>query len=126
MGIMYLINNNVMKKSVFVILLGVIAWAMTACGGVYSVSGGKPDQCEISFVTMKAQPITVNIDETDYQVSTVKQKTYRRDREFKKKALNTIFIKPGQHKVIVYDETGNKIYEHTVFISANEHKVIQL
>lgn len=114
-----------MKKLVFA-LISVVLFALSGCGGVQTISSGRADVAAISFVADKAVDITVSVDQTAYQVKTVKEKTYRKDRQLKKTAQNTISLTPGQHKVVVTDKAGNKIYEHIVFVSANEHKVIRL
>lgn len=113
-------------KKILIAITAAVLLCLTSCGGVYSVSGGKADAAEISFVANNTTDIIVTIDQNDYQLQTVKEKVYRRDKNIKKTANNSITLSPGQHKVIVTNKQGMKIYEHTVFISANQHKVIRL
>lgn len=114
-----------MKKILFV-LLSVVLFTFAGCGGVQTISSGKADVAAISFVANKSNPITVMIDDAQYSIKTVNEKAYRRDRRLKKTDANTIQLTPGQHKVIVTDLTGTKVYEHIVFVSANEHKIVRL
>lgn len=115
-----------MKKLIIIASLGFVLLCLNSCGGVYSISSGKADVAEISFVDDNSYRISVVLDDDAYQVNTVKEKVYRRDKKIKKTAENTILVKPGKHKVVVKDVNGVKIYEYNIFISANEHKVIRL
>ena len=46
---MYQINNVIMKK-VLIASICSLLFFLSSCGGVYTVSGGKADNAEISFV----------------------------------------------------------------------------
>ena len=113
-------------KKIILAIVGIAMLTLAGCGGVQTISGGKADKGEIHFIADKSFDISVHIDNSVYTVKTVKEKSYRRDRNLSKTAQNAISLTPGQHKVIVFDMNGNQIYEHLVFISANEHKVIRL
>ena len=113
-------------KKILIATFCAAMFLLTACGGVYSVSSGRADIAEISFVADKSYPITVTIDDEQFTMLTVKEKSYKRDRQFKKKAENTIQQKPGKHKVVVTVADGNVVYEQLIFVSANEHKIIRL
>lgn len=115
-----------MKKLIFIVTLGIVFICLNSCGGVYSIASGKADVAEISFVDDSAYDISVTVDNDSYQVKTVKDKVYRRDKKIKKTAENTISITPGKHKILVQNANGVKIYEYNIFVSANEHKVIRL
>lgn len=111
-------------KKIIIALIG--ALMLTSCGvGSYSVSSGKADEGMISFVSDAKTPITVMIDNNSYDVYTVKTKAWRKDRNIKKTAQNTIFLTPGQHNVVV-TMNGKEVCNKKVFISTQEHKVIEL
>lgn len=112
-----------MKKMIIAILGALM---LTGCGvGSYSVSSGKADEGMISFVSEAKTPVTVTIDNNSFDVYTVKTKAWRKDRNIKKTAQNTIFLAPGQHNVVV-SMNGKEVCNKKVFISAQEHKVIEL
>lgn len=112
-----------MKKMIIAILGALM---LTSCGvGSYSVSSGKADEGMISFVSEAKTPVTVTIDNNSFDVYTVKTKAWRKDRNIKKTAQNTIFLAPGQHNVVV-SMNGKEVCNKKVFISAQEHKVIEL
>lgn len=112
-----------MKKMIIAILGALM---LTGCGvGSYSVSSGKADEGMISFVSEAKTPVTVTIDNNSFDVFTVKTKAWRKDRNIKKTAQNTIFLAPGQHNVVV-SMNGKEVCNKKVFISAQEHKVIEL
>ena len=111
-------------KKIIIAIIG--ALMLTSCGvGSYSVSSGKADEGMISFVSESRTPITVTIDNDSYNACTVKTKAWRKDRNIKKTAQNTIFLTPGQHNVIV-TMNGKEVCNKKVFISSQEHKVIEL
>ena len=94
-------------KKIIIAIIG--ALMLTSCGvGSYSRT-----------------PITVTIDNDTYNACTVKTKAWRKDRNIKKTAQNTIFLTPGQHNVIV-TMNGKEVCNKKVFISSQEHKVIEL
>ena len=112
-----------MKKMIIAILGALM---LTGCGvGSYSVSSGKADEGMISFVSEAKTPVTVTIDNNSFDVYTVKTKAWRKDRNIKKTAQNTIFLAPGQHNVVV-SMNGKEVCNKKVFISTQEHKVIEL
>ncbi len=112
-----------MKK---IILMAVCSLLLCSCGvGSYSVSSGKADEGMLSFVSAAKTPITVNVDNNSHNVYTVKEKSWRKDRNIKKTAQNTIYIAPGQHDVVVMSG-GNEIYHKRLFISTQEHKIVEL
>lgn len=112
-----------MKRTMF-LLLNLLLFA--SCGvGTYSVSSGKADEGMLSFVANKSYQITAVVDGVEYNVQTVKEKPYRKDRKIKPASLNTVTVSPGQHDVKVY--VGNsEVYASKVFISASETKIINL
>ena len=111
-------------KKMIIALIG--ALMLTSCGvGSYSISSGKADEGMISFVSEAKTPITVTIDNSSYDVYTVKAKAWHKDRDIKKTTQNTISLTPGQHNVSV-TMNGEEVYNKKVFISAQEHKVIDL
>lgn len=69
--------------------------------------------------------ITVIIDESSYDISTVKDKAYKADRKIKQTANNTIQIKPGTYNIKVVVE-GTEVFAKKLFISASEHRIIEL
>ena len=111
-------------KKIVIALIGVLM--LSGCGaGSYSVSSGKADEGMISFASASKAPIAVAIDGANYNVYTVKTKAWRKDRNIKKTAQNTIFLSPGQHTVVVTMD-GKEVCNKKVFISAQEHKVLEL
>ena len=87
-------------KKIIISFIG--ALMLTSCGvGSYTVSSGKADEGMISFVSDAKTPITVTIDNNSYDVCTVKTKAWRKGRDIKKTAQNTIFLTPGQHNLVV-------------------------
>ena len=112
-----------MKKFIFMIALSVF---LTGCGvGTYSVQSGVEDAAYITFTASEQQEIAVNIDGKTYNISTVKQKSYKKDRDIKQTSLNTIKLTPGQHSVSV-ELNGNEVYNHKVFLSTGETKIVEL
>lgn len=111
-------------KKIIITLIGSLI--LTGCGvGSYSVSSGKADEGMISFASGSSTPISVTIDDETYDVQTVKTKTWRRDRNIKQTAKNTIYLTPGQHNVVVI-MNGKEVYAKKIFVSTQEHKVIEL
>ena len=112
-----------MKKIIFALVSAIV---ICSCGvGSYSISSGKPDVAALSFTSTDKQPIVVHIDGKEYNVETVKTKAYRKDRNIKQTALNTIYVQPGQHDISV-SVSGNEIFNKKVFLSDTEHRVVDL
>lgn len=106
--------------------MAVCSLLLCSCGvGSYSVSSGKADEGMLSFVSAAKTPVTVKVDDNSYNVYTVKAKAWRKDRNIKKTAQNTIYLTPGQHDVAVLSG-DNEIYHKKLFISTQEHKVVEL
>ncbi|MFA5445528.1 MAG: hypothetical protein WC128_08570 [Bacteroidales bacterium] len=116
-----------MKKILFSLLIALTsALLLSSCGvGTYSVASGKTDEGGISFVSSKAMDITVMVNESSYDVQTVKEKAYKADRKIKETAKNTIRVKPGTYNVKVV-VGGAEVYARKLFISASEHRIIEL
>ena len=112
-----------MKKIIVALLSAIV---LSGCGvGSYSVSSGKADTAALSFTSTDKLPIVVLVDGKEYNVETVKTKAYRKDRNIKQTALNTIYVQPGQHDISV-SVSGNEIFNKKVFLSATEHRVVDL
>ncbi len=116
-----------MKKILFSILIALTSTLLLdSCGvGTYSVTSGKTDDAGISFISSRVMDITVMIDESSYDVQTVKEKAYKADRKIKETAKNTIRVKPGTYDVKVLVE-GAEVFAKKLFISASEHRIIEL
>ena len=122
-----------MKKFIVALCASLL---LVACKtGVYSVTSGKADEAMISFLLDDEESIQVTVDGKDtYEIKTVRTQDWRKKPNIKKTAKNTIYVKPGQHTVVVsmrekdgyYSTTMKTKYEHKVFVSAQEHKMVQL
>jgi uncharacterized protein YxeA len=113
-----------MKK----ILIAIVSMLfLSSCGvGTYSISSGKADMSELSFVDTESYNIDVVVDKTqEYGVSTVKEKAYKPGRNIKYTALNTISLSPGKHQIEVR-VNGKVVYSQLIFVSTGEHKIIEL
>ena len=64
------------------IILAIITLAFTSCGvGTYSISSGKADNAEISFIDQNSYDITLKVDNTStHNISTIKEKAYKQRR----------------------------------------------
>ena len=113
-----------MKKILFAIIS---LFLFCGCGvGTYSLSSGKADVAELSFIDATEYAIVVDIDETNkYEISTIKEKAYKSGRDIKNTALNTLKLTPGKHLVKV-SVAGKSVYSKQIFVSAGEHKIIEL
>ena len=60
-------------KKVLIASISSLLFFLTSCGGVYTVSGGKADNAEISFVANNSSAITVMVDELEYKVQRIPQ-----------------------------------------------------
>ena len=107
-----------------ILLATVMPFLFIGCG-VYSVSSGYADKAAICFVSTNTYDISVNVDNDSYDVTTIKQKSYKRNRDIKKTANNHIALEPGRHKVIVIKD-NKEIYNGEVFVSATETKIVEL
>lgn len=112
-----------MKRLIFI---AAIAISLTGCGaGTYSIQSGIENAAYISFTDDAKQSISVTVDNSTYNVQTVRQKAYKSGRDIKRTALNTIKLTPGQHDVTV-NLDGKEIYSYKIFISTGETKIIEL
>lgn len=112
-------------KKIFVAIISL--FLLLSCGvGTYSLSSGKADKSELSFVDSEMYDVVVKVDKTDeYNVSTVKEKAYKSGRNIKYTALNTISLTPGKHQIEV-SVNGSVVYSQLIFVSTGEHKIIEL
>ena len=109
-----------------IVIACAVSLLLCACGvGSYSISSGKADECAISFTTLKSTPISVVVDGKTYEMSSVKDKAWKTDRQIRQTAENTIKLTPGAHEVKVSIE-GKEVYSKKLYISASEHKVVEL
>jgi len=111
-------------KKIFVIAL--MTLFLSSCGvGTYSYSSGLEDKCGLSFVAEKETPLTVTVDNQNYEINAVKLKKFKTNRNIKKTTQNTIALEPGKHDVKVV-MNGNEVFSKTIFVSGNETKIIEL
>ena len=111
-------------KRIIPFLFGILLFC--SCGtGSYTVNSGKADEGKLSFASERRENIAVAIDGNNFQVKTVSAKTWKKDRNIKSTAQNTVFLSPGQHHVTVV-MNGQEVLDKQIFISAQEHKVIEL
>lgn len=109
------------------LIIGLFSILLSDCGtGVYSVSSGKSDEALLSFAAAEENYIIVTVDNGDpYSIMTVKEFAYKKRRDIKQTALNSITISPGTHALKV-EMGGKKVLDTTIFISASEHRIIKL
>lgn len=115
-------------KLAVILLAGIF---MASCkAGSYSISTGLADQAAISLVSAKAMPLVLDVDGQRYEINSVAQKAWKKNRDIKKTALNTVTISTGRHSIKVYaipqDAGETLIYQHEIFVSVGEHKIIEL
>ncbi len=112
-----------MKK---ILLILVLTTLLSSCGvGTYSVASGNADESAVCFVANQKYDISVDIDGTDYNLKTIKQKEFKNRRNIKQTTQDKINLTPGRHKVIVTKD-DKEVYNKEVFISATELKIIEL
>jgi hypothetical protein len=113
-------------KKILAIFSVFAALVFTACSvGNQTVASGMPDEGYIIFVADEERAVTADIDGTTYQLETIKEKKWRKNRDVKATAKGKISVSPGQHEVKV-TENGKEIYSKKLFISASETKVVNL
>lgn len=111
-------------KKIFVIAL--MTLFLSSCGlGTYSYSSGLENKCGLSFVADDETPLTVTVDDQNYNINAVKLKKYKTNRKIKQTTENTITLEPGQHDVKVV-MNGNEVFSKKIFVSGNETKIIEL
>lgn len=112
-------------KYIYIIIFAITAMFAGCSTGVYSVSSGKADVATISFADDMAYEIRVGIDNRYYDIRTVKEIGWRKNRQIKQTSINSINIDPGKHTISV--TRGDELLIITsIFISAGEHKIIKL
>ena len=109
------------------IIMAITSLALSSCGvGTYSLSSGKADKAEISFVDQSSYNVTLKVDNSStYSTSTIKEKAYKSGCNIKKSALNSIELSVGKHFIEVF-VGGKLVYAKWIFVSAGEHKIIEL
>lgn len=108
------------------LLIPLTSFLLIGCGvGNYTLSSGKEDSAKLSFVSAKSIEIKVNIDGIEYVANTVKDKSYKSNRNIKDVSQNAIKVNPGKHKIEVYVDSA-VVYSQFVFISTNEHRIVEL
>lgn len=115
-------------KYVFALMVAAI---MSACGtGSYTISTGLADQAAVSVVAPAKTDVYLFVDGQQHAVRTVAQKAWKKNRNIKQTALNTVVMTPGRHLVEIYENIegtrGNMLYKYEIFVSAREHKIIEL
>ena len=99
---------------------------VAGCGvGSHTVVSGRADEAAVVFFADKELAIEATVDNTAYQVNTVMDSDFKSKRNIKKTASNMIFVKPGQHDVMVRYK-GQTILTQKIFVSAGDTKVIKL
>lgn len=111
-------------RKLFIITLFTLL--LSSCGvGTYSVSSGKSDDGYVCVIDDVKQDIVVKIDDKEYNVETIKTKTYKSGRDIKKTALNSVRVQVGQHQVDVM-VNGKVVLSRKVLISTGETKILEL
>lgn len=114
-----------MKKLIF---LSVCALLLAGCGvGVYSVSGSHADEALISFTIegKGAVPVSVSVDGKNYELQAVANVAFKKNRDIKATAKNSIRTTPGTHEVKVFNETG-EVFSKKIVVSTGEHRIVEL
>ena len=115
-----------MKKYLLILISALM---LTACGvGNYSTSSGKSDTCLLSFTystDVKEMPLTVYVDGQSHDIQAVKQSAFKKKKDLKATAANSIRLEAGTHDVKVVS-AGQEIFAKKLVISASEHRVIEL
>ena len=113
-----------MKKLIFAVISLLL---LSGCGvGTYSLSSGKADVAKLSFVDKDSYVVDVKVDNANhYEISTVKQKAYKTNRNIKETSQNVVKLTPGKHLIEV-SVAGKSVYTQQIFISAGEHRVVEL
>lgn len=118
-----------MNKSIIFSVL-VSLFLLSSCGvGTYSVSSGIDDKAAISVAaTQKKVQAVVDVDGTKYNVEAVYHQDFKKMRDIKKTAANTIYVTPGQHQIKVYNalDTTTPVVSKTIILSSGDHRVIDL
>ena len=120
-------NGRAAVGNVAVTIEGTTFKAQTNDEGYFELKGVPAGDYKLSFTAPEFEnlDIVVKVDDSKYDVSTVKQKAYKRDRDIKQTANNTIKLTPGTHQISV-QFNDSEIYNRKVFLSAGETKVIEL
>lgn len=109
--------------SIFAIIVTV---ALTSCGvGSYSVESGKEDTAEIVITDRTNHSVIVKVDGEEFDVMTVKNKEWKKDRKIKKTAKRAINVSTGQHEVEVIND-DQTVYKQKVFLSTGETRIISI
>lgn len=117
-----------MKK--LIIFSAVISlFLFSSCGvGTYSISSGIDDKAAISVsATQKKKQVVLNVDGKNYNLEAIFHQDFKKMRDIKKTAANTIYVTPGQHQVIVYNiNDTTPIISKTIILSVGDHRIIEL
>lgn len=112
-----------MKKFI-ISLIGAVL--LTSCGtGTYSLSSGKTDIGLLSFTSEYKTRLSVTVDKEECNIFSVKTSAWKKNRNIKQTAQNSLQLTPGQHNIIV-KINGKEVYNKRIFISTQEHKIIEL
>lgn len=112
-----------MKKYLLIILS---VFFLASCGvGTTSVTSGVAEKASLVVLASKKSDIVVTVDGNEFNVETVKQSKFKKDRDLKKISENIINVTPGQHQVVV-TQNGLQVYSKKVFLSNGETRIIEL
>lgn len=118
-----------MKKSI-IFSAFISLFLLSSCGvGTYSVSSGVDDKAAISVsATQKKMQVVLDVDGKNYNLEAVYHQDFKKMRDIKKTAANTIYVTPGQHQIKVYNvnDTHSPIVSKTIILSVGDHRVIEL
>lgn len=111
-------------KKYLLIILSVLFFA--SCGvGTSTVTSGVADKAGLVVVASEKSDVVVTVDGTNFNVKTVKQKDFKKDRDIKKTSENTVTVTPGQHQVVI-TKKGVEVFSKKLFISNGETRIIEL
>lgn len=106
------------------LLLGlVVLLSLGSCGTTTSLSGGLSDEAYVVVSANRTyinQTVYVQIDARE----SIPVKAVREDKSTQEG--QRLVVKPGKHRIVIFDHLGQVIYNQHIFVSTRNAKVIVL